>query len=200
MTLYKEMKSCKCILGSVQHVWLIGVFLTSVYIYGTKKRHFLCWFVFSWDLLTKRELQKHQKLLNYNAQFPTFLSMITYQIWLQPSIICLKLGNRGQMSLKHFYHCLSIYMLSDQHAKQLGACWPLHLHGDKTKEGGGSIFMLFYCTLLPLSHPPSPLLLLIFLFASLYWATIRSAGSVLEEAFSVNGLTVSAGWLEAGEE
>lgn len=37
MTLYKEMKSCKCILGSVQHVWLIGVFLTSVYIYGTKK-------------------------------------------------------------------------------------------------------------------------------------------------------------------
>lgn len=45
----------------------------------------------------------------------------------------------------------------------------------------------------PALTPPTPHL-------PLCWATIRSAGSALEEAFSVNGLTVSAGWLGAGEE
>lgn len=48
MTLYKEMKSCKCILGSVQHVWLIGVFLLTKYGYSQVS------FVFEWaDAKTK---------------------------------------------------------------------------------------------------------------------------------------------------
>lgn len=70
----------------------------------------------------------------------------------------------------------------------------------RRQNKGGRGVHLHVVFLHPSSYSSSSQGFYSFLFASLYWATIRSAGSVLEEAFSVNGLTVSAGWLGAGEE